>query len=347
MAMWQARQNAPPTPNALLPRDRECKAPPPRPEVLRARSQPGEPVLLNENVNNAGQIAEQAEGAGVEPGNVPVRTSRSAWRPPAELPSCPFDSDQPCCRKLTPCYKYFKSDQATWRSQFLYNSTENEGVTAQRLAEHRLQSKLPSGKQYCVNYQTYWTGWSRAKLNTSPPRADARDDFFMTQPRDKVRSSTKDIAVIAWFSVLKDCLERMPDVPFYQIGAPMKSDVYKWYQADQIRLPTIYPHMHSSYFNKVWRTHVPEVRLRRVLRFTKCRDCETLREKRWDRSTSQLQRDEAYTDLQNHYKFVKGERGYALVKARRGVINPKNVLSMAQDGKKQVCSTHFNCANHA
>ena len=150
------------------------------------------------------------------------------------------------------------------------------------------------------------------------------------------RQSVKDVRVVAWFEILKDSLEQMPDSPVYQLAAPMKKDVYQWYKDDHARLPNLYPTVHSSYFMKTWRNHVPEVRLRRVLRFTKCKDCESLREKRWDRTASQEERDKALSDLQTHYRFVKGERGYALTKAHRGVINPKNVLSIAQDGTSQL-----------
>ena len=150
------------------------------------------------------------------------------------------------------------------------------------------------------------------------------------------RQSVKDVRVVAWFNILKDCLEQMPDTPVYQLAAPMKKDVYQWYLDDHARLPDLYPPIHTSYFMATWRKHVPEVRLRRVLRFTKCKECESLREKRWDRSASQESRDKALSDLQTHYRFVKGERGYALTKAHKGVINPTKVLSMAQDGTSQL-----------
>ena len=128
----------------------------------------------------------------------------------------------------------------------------------------------------------------------------------------------------------------MPDQPIFQLAAPLKKDVYAWYLADTERLPTIYPTVSQSFFMLTWRGSVPEVRLRRVLRFTKCKTCETLREERWDRSSSQVQRDEAKEGLTVHYKFIKGERGYALTKAHRAVISPRNVLSMAQDGTSQL-----------
>ena len=89
---------------------------------------------------------------------------KSPWKAPVPLPPCPFSAENPCCRKGVPCYRYFESDIPVWRRGHLYDSTENDEVTRERLVAHRLENKLPDGKTYCVAFQTYWSGWSRAKI---------------------------------------------------------------------------------------------------------------------------------------------------------------------------------------
>jgi len=260
---------------------------------------------------------------GLDTPPVLVRSKRE-WKSPDPLRACPFDSNRPCCKKKVHCYKYFEEDVEGWRRANLFDSTENEETTRARLKEHRVSTPAPGGKKYCFQYLMWWSGWSSKRLF---PGIDV-------DPRP--RESVKDIATIAWFAVLKDFLEQMPDRPVYQLAAPLKSDVYLWYEEDSLRWPTLYPHVSRPYFLATWRNHVKEVQLRRVLRFTKCERCSTLRDIRWDRQQSVEKRNTAMKDLKDHYSFVKKERGYALMKAHRGVIDPSNVLSIAQDGTQQL-----------
>ena len=350
LAMWRARQRPPPAPDALDPELNECKSPTPSIVAMRTHSVVSEeslgdqPRVLPSPETDVHALDEIKTPPPKRGRPTPLRSAldsatelddllkrqyrgKSPWAPPKPLQKDHFSQKSPCCSKGTPCYLYFNHEVERWRREFLYNSTENDEVTRARLAAHRDSSKLPCGKSYCVKFQSYWTGWHNEKIygrkqNVGPPRTS--------------HQSVKDVTVIAWFNIMKDCLEQMPDAPIYQLNAPLKKDVFNWYIEDTIRLPSIYPTVSESYFTKVWRENVPDVRLRRVLRFTKCKDCEQLREKRWDRKSSQVQRDEALTGLKNHYKFIKGERGYALTKAHRGVISPKEVLSIAQDGTSQL-----------
>ena len=116
----------------------------------------------------------------------------------------------------------------------------------------------------------------------------------------------------------------------------MRKDVFNWYEQDCVTFPMVYASVSLSYFNRVWREQVPEVKLRKVLRFNKCATCENLRKIRWDRGRSSTEKAQAMAKLTVHYKFVKRERTHAMVAAARGVMSPKDVLSMAQDGTSQL-----------
>ena len=50
-------------------------------------------------------------------------------------------------------------------------------------------------------------------------------------------TSSKDVAVMTWFNIMKDSLEKMPDTPIYQLAAPQKKDVFGWYEADRVLQP--------------------------------------------------------------------------------------------------------------
>jgi hypothetical protein len=186
------------------------------------RNPPSPEAVVYEPVENKRGMPTQlrmALDSDSEVHEIPRRDFRgkSPWAPPKKLRECPFTEANPCCAKGTPCYKYFADDVERWRREFLYNSTENIEVTRARLVSHRESNKLPCGKNCCVKFQTYWTGWNNAKL------------FGRKEPEDpKARpQSVKDVTVIAWFEILKDCLEQMPDQPHYQLNAPLKKDVFK------------------------------------------------------------------------------------------------------------------------
>jgi hypothetical protein len=56
-----------------------------------------------------------------------------------------------------------------------------------------------------------------------------------------------------------------PDKHEFHLAAVHKTDVFKWYVTDSAEYPTVFPDLDETYFNKIWRTQVMEVKLRRVL----------------------------------------------------------------------------------
>ena len=142
--------------------------------------------------------------------------------------------------------------------------------------------------------------------------------------------------VLAWFQLLKPCLEAQPDNGQFHVNAPTKGEVFRWYQRDRALYPTIFPEVHPKYFNQVWRELIPEIKLRKVLRFTRCKTCEALREKAFDCSASQMERSMARCTLEHHYRFVKRERAEALRKAMEAVMRSWDALSIAIDGTSQL-----------
>ena len=78
---------------------------------------------------------------------VPAGRIARAWKKPKELGTCPFDADHPCCTKPTPCYEYFGDEVKTWRRANLFDSTESEDTTRERLRKHRNEHLVPTKKE--------------------------------------------------------------------------------------------------------------------------------------------------------------------------------------------------------
>ena len=96
------------------------------------------------------------------------------------------------------------------------------------------------------------------------------------------RSDDKAIAVVTWFDVFQENCDPMPDSEKdeYQVFAPTKRAVYNIYKADSINCPQVWPQLSYSTFARVWAKYKSNFKLRRHLRFSKCRVCVTLREVR-------------------------------------------------------------------
>ena len=150
----------------------------------------------------------------------------------------------------------------------------------------------------------------------------------------KERTDTKCIALLAWFHAILRAADKMPDTHDYVLPAPSKKGVYGWYKADQEEYPEIYYLLSLAYFNTVWRTHFPTVKLRKYLRFHKCSICVQLRAVRWDRDSSRTEKADAAEKLRKHYNYIKQERAFARTKANHAICDPANAISIAMAGAR-------------
>ena len=113
------------------------------------------------------------------------------------------------------------------------------------------------------------------------------------------RLCPKQKSILAWFMELEEILDIMPGEGFYQIAAPSRKEVYRWYSNDvaamlqsknaiwqcQDFLP-----VSESYFNQVWRNECFQFRLRKCLMFSKCTTCGDLRKQCHDRNRDKITR---------------------------------------------------------
>jgi hypothetical protein len=122
----------------------------------------------------------------------------------------------------------------------------------------------------------------------------------------------------------------------YQVTAPFRKDVYQWYLASVLNFPAVYPRVTLGYFNSIWRSKFPNIKLRKYLRFSKCGTCEELRAIRFDQKQPAATRKNAQRQLLLHYADIKHERATAEARKQYAIQNPTEVLSIAMDGTDQL-----------
>ena len=263
-----------------------------------------------------------------------LRGLGGGFEAPKSLPPCPFAEGTPCCLKKQPCYTYYSNDDVQqFRLTTVCNGTLDRAQLVNSLRELRFAQRLPGpAKHMCVAYMCWWSGMTRAAMYPGRARRAGQGSSKNTDIADR---SAKDIGIIVWFGELKVYLEQQPDTNEFHVGAPFRKDLYYWYNEDVKLWPSIYQPCSLTYFLQIWRTHCDEVKLKKVLRFTVCATCHKLRETKRDKAKSRTERSGASALLMEHYKFVKGERSYALMKANRSCAEPLRYLSMAMDGLPQ------------
>ena len=261
------------------------------------------------------------------------RTPAKKWKGIGPFTTNPFSEQHPCCKKPCSCAAYFERNVEKWRTDLKeYSEHRSKSEILAWVKHHQEQNQLPGRPapnltklKYCTKFKCWWTGIKKNQFYPETRRVlkpGARAD--------------KEISILAWIGDLLPTLECMPDTRQYHVAAPHWRDVYKWFLCDVKTSGGIYKECSKSYFHKIRRRSFPMLKLRKVLRFSKCETCVTLREKCWNRKINGPERQAARDELQGHYCYVKIERGEALRKGYMGVVRPTECLSMAQDATSQL-----------
>ncbi len=171
--------------------------------------------------------------------------------------------------------------------------------------------------------QTYWTfvfSWGRpeerqkACLNFILNVFDVVKGYlyYKASADSRVQQSDKLVSILLWFDRFKDICDPIPNEDNqWQVYAPSKRYVYDMYTGDREQFPGVWPSVSKSYFLRVWRRYKKEFRLRKHLRFTKCRICVTTREAIRNGRLSASERASAKAALETHYDRIRTERAAA------------------------------------
>lgn len=120
---------------------------------------------------------------------------------------------------------------------------------------------LVNGQRCCVDFLTNAFGVSRTYMYP-----DKRN-------KKKFRAADAKESIINFFEELKKDSDMMPDSAEYHLYAPKKASVYEWYCERPGAVPC-----GRQFFLKKWRELFPDVKLRKYLRFSKCKTCEVLKQ---------------------------------------------------------------------
>jgi hypothetical protein len=232
-----------------------------------------------------------------------------------------YTVDDPCCKKkCCTVWKHKEKEIGVIRSAIL--DVVDMSTVQQRDAIWKARPLLGDHGDCCIKWLKCVFGVrSNDKLYGSHKTVSGR------ARKDPVR-----ISIIAWFQGLLETADKMPDNADYVLPAPSRKSVWHWYNNDHDQHPDLYIQAGESYFNTVWREYFPDVKLRKYLRFHKCSLCVSLRQIRWDRTSSKASKAQALKTLEEHYKWIKKERGYSRLKSNRAVLNPQDCISIAIDG---------------
>ena len=138
--------------------------------------------------------------------------------------------------------------------------------------------------------------------------------------------------VTSWFINLIPILDRMPDQAWLQVPAADRVEVYNWYCASCVEQPGVYLRTTYSYFCRIWRKSCPTIRLRKYLRFSKCRTCTQLKaEKTKHRGRGNHVPAELKKRMAEHYQKIYRCRAGAMNKALLAMNKPGDFISIAQD----------------
>ncbi len=235
-----------------------------------------------------------------------------------------------CARK---CHMHFRdssTDEIIKKARKpMFDANMERAALRDALKENwRQHLTLPDGKPCCTTMATNIFACSRSFLYPDKRPKQTRSEASSVCPKATMVSS--------WFFNLRKELDVFPDSGWFMVNQPRRRYVFESYCEDARTWPSLYMECSRSYFNEVWRTQFPEIRLRKHCVFTKCPFCVEHRERRGDRSLSADARAEAKQRLKLHIAWAhKRERGLYMDKVAQAQQEPHKYISIAIDATEK------------
>ncbi len=200
-------------------------------------------------------------------GNISLRVRTRLTEPYSKYPDF-------CCKTLN-CQSYFSDEYCTQMRRDLWSNRAYSRDDQRYHIHYAWKNVFVVGverKPCCNNFIRNVYKVSRSFI------------YHQLEGASRQRNDDKTIALITWFDIFKENCDPMPDSERneYQVFAPTKRAVYNIYTADSVNCPQVWPQLSYPTFIRVWKKYKSNFKLRRHLRFSKCRVCVTLREVRYD-----------------------------------------------------------------
>ena len=166
-----------------------------------------------------------------------------------------------CCKKLQ-CWRHFEADEMRSLRHRVWTSYGKDAREKKvEIARIRTEVLKVGGKLCCIKFL-------KAVFNVSNTFV-----YGDNRKKPKLRDARATEAIISFFHKMRAENDKMPDRPEYQLYCKFKKDVWRWYQNQ----PSGYFKCSESFFYRTWKEVAPDCKLRKFMRFAKCKTCEELR----------------------------------------------------------------------
>ena len=167
-----------------------------------------------------------------------------------------------CCKKMK-CHLHFEAEHMRRLRQRVYTDFSKDARERKvEIARLKTETLLVDGKQCCTKFFMAVFG-----VSTTYIYGDNR-----YKHHDRMAPCME--AIITFFNHMRLENDAMPDKLEYQLYATKKKEVFGWYD----NICQEHEKCCVSYFYKQWEQHASDCKLRRFLRFAKCRECHELRQ---------------------------------------------------------------------
>lgn len=241
-----------------------------------------------------------------------------------------------CCKRQK-CFRRADPDFLKEKTQRLLRMKTEERRQSLRDMMGSNGRFLFDGNQVCANFLVRAFHFSR-DLQASVRGSDAnkrRVSNNIQGKKDSVRSAKHKDAIITYLERVADNTgDQMPDrnevhLPFFR-----KDDVYVHFKEEFALIHDVEPPS-FEYFRQVWRKHSSNIKVRKVMRFSKCGRCEELRASIQHAITNRIDATELRRQKAVHREMIQKERREYKKKRDNAVVYPDRFCSIIVDGADQ------------
>jgi len=128
--------------------------------------------------------------------------------------------------------------------------------------------------------------------------------------------------------------DQMPDSAEHHLPFFQKGQVYDRFKTEFEQIYNSKPPS-RSYFYKTWKLYVPNLKIRKVHRFTICHECESFRSALNRAGTDKRKSEDVLKAKRKHNEMVSRERQEYLRKCEQSILYPSQYMSLIVDGADQ------------
>ena len=268
-----------------------------------------------------------------------VSDMRKRWCAIVESQSSQKIKRTSCCSRLK-CFREVNVDFLTSRQVVILGSSKSG---RRELLESLIGSGgryIFDGRQVCMKFLQKAFRFSRDMI-TEVRRCTSSNVDVVPQMQSNTahihsdRPASKRESIVTFLQrIAEDTANQMPDCSEQHLPFFTKCEVYKLFTSEHERLHAGLP-PRMDYFYHVWKKTCPNIKVRKVARFSKCVTCEQIR----NAQQMGLMKGEDISKFKQlkseHLLHIGRERVQYKMKRERAILHPNKFLSIIIDGADQ------------